>query len=46
MLDDLILRGTTMIGDVNLFLKGSQEDEEFESEIEIMIAGSLTSSEK
>ena len=29
----------TMIGDVNLFLKGSPEDPEFEVEVEIMIAG-------
>jgi hypothetical protein len=28
-----------MIGDVNLFLKGSPEDEDFEVEAEIMIAG-------
>lgn len=31
-----------MIGDVNLFLKGSPgEDDEFEVEVEIMIAGEL-----
>lgn len=29
----------TMIGDVNLFLKGVPEDPEFEVEVEIMIAG-------
>lgn len=28
-----------MIGDVNLFLKGSPEEEDFEVEVEIMIAG-------
>lgn len=28
-----------MVGDVNLFLKGSPEDEDFEVEAEIMIAG-------
>jgi hypothetical protein len=28
-----------MIGDVNLFLKGSSKDEDFEIEVEIMIAG-------
>lgn len=30
----------TMVGDVNLFLKGSPEDEDFEAEAEIMIAES------
>lgn len=29
-----------MIGDVNLFLKGSPAEEDFEVEVEIMIAGS------
>ena len=29
----------TMIGDVNLFLKGTPEDPDFEVELEIMIAG-------
>lgn len=28
-----------MIGDVNLFLKGEQSEEDFEAEVEIMIAG-------
>lgn len=28
-----------MIGDVNLFMKGTAEDPDFEVEIEIMIAG-------
>ena len=28
-----------MIGDVNLFFKGSPDDEDFEVEAEIMIAG-------
>jgi hypothetical protein len=28
-----------MIGDVNLFLKGDPADEDFEAEVEIMIAG-------
>ena len=28
-----------MIGDVNLFLKGSLDDENLEAEVEIMIAG-------
>ena len=28
-----------MVGDVNLFLKGTTEDEDFEAEVEIMIAG-------
>lgn len=30
-----------MIGDVNLFFKGSPDDEDFEVEAEIMIAGSI-----
>jgi len=30
-----------MVGDVNLFLKGHPEDEDFEAEAEIMIAGRL-----
>ncbi len=29
----------TMIGDINLFLKGSPNEEDFEVEVEIMIAG-------
>lgn len=29
----------TMVGDVNLFLKGPRGDPEFEVEVEIMIAG-------
>lgn len=29
----------TMIGDVNLFLKGLPNEEDFEAEVEIMIAG-------
>lgn len=29
----------TMIGDVNMFLKGPADDPEFEVEVEIMIAG-------
>ena len=32
-----------MIGDVNLFLKGARGDEEFEAEVEIMIAGAVFS---
>ena len=32
---------TTMVGDVNLFFKGSPEDENYEVEVEIMIAGSF-----
>ena len=28
-----------MVGDVNLFLKGLYGDEDFEAEVEIMIAG-------
>lgn len=28
-----------MVGDVNLFLKGNPSDEDFEAEVEIMIAG-------
>ena len=28
-----------MVGDVNLFLKGAPDDEDFEAEAEIMIAG-------
>lgn len=28
-----------MVGDVNLFLKGTPADEDFEVEVEIMIAG-------
>lgn len=31
----------TMIGDVNLFLKGVPNEEDFEAEVEIMIAGEL-----
>ena len=31
-----------MIGDVNIFLKGAPEDEDFEAEAEIMIAGEST----
>lgn len=34
-----LLAGQPMIGDVNLFLKGSPGDEDFEAEVEIMIAG-------
>jgi hypothetical protein len=34
------LLGLPMVGDVNLFLKGSLHDEDFEVEVEIMIAGS------
>lgn len=30
-----------MIGDVNLFLKGLPDEEDFEAEVEIMIAGML-----
>lgn len=30
-----------MIGDVNLFLKGLPDEEDFEAEVEIMIAGRL-----
>lgn len=30
-----------MVGDVNLFLKGHPEDEDFEAEVEVMIAGML-----
>lgn len=33
------LRGLPMIGDVNLFLKGTPDEEEFEVEAEIMVAG-------
>ncbi|OBZ79628.1 N-acetyltransferase 9 [Grifola frondosa] len=33
-----LLRDLPMIGDVNLFLKGSPLDEDFEAEVEIMIA--------
>lgn len=33
----------TMIGDVNLFLKGEPVDPDFEVEVEIMIAGEYTS---
>jgi hypothetical protein len=32
--------GLPMVGDVNIFLKGSPSDEDFEVEVEIMIAGS------
>jgi hypothetical protein len=32
-----------MVGDINLFLKGQPEDDEFEAEVEIMIAGILLS---
>ncbi|EIW65327.1 acyl-CoA N-acyltransferase [Trametes versicolor FP-101664 SS1] len=32
------LRGLPMIGDVNLFLKGTPDEEEFEAEAEIMVA--------
>jgi hypothetical protein len=28
-----------MVGDVNLFLKGSPEDADFEAEVEVMVAG-------
>ena len=31
-----------MVGDVNIFLKGTPGDQEFEAEAEIMIAGELT----
>ena len=34
-----LLAGQPMIGDVNLFLKGHPDDEDFEAEVEIMIAG-------
>jgi hypothetical protein len=34
------LLGLPMVGDVNFFLKGSLHDEDFEVEVEIMIAGS------
>lgn len=38
-LTDEALRALPMAGDVNLFFKGKQEDEDFEVEVEIMIAG-------
>ena len=31
-----------MVGDVNIFLKGTPGDQEFEAEAEIMIAGEFT----
>ena len=31
--------GLQMIGDANLFLKGTPGEDEFEAEVEIMIAG-------
>ena len=33
------LKTLPMVGDVNLFLKGDPSDEDFEAEVEIMIAG-------
>ena len=33
------LKSLPMVGDVNLFLKGDPSDEDFEAEVEIMIAG-------
>ena len=36
---DNAVRSSTMIGDVNLFLKGVPSDDDFEVEAEIMIAG-------
>ncbi|PCH33013.1 acyl-CoA N-acyltransferase [Wolfiporia cocos MD-104 SS10] len=35
---ELDLTTLPMVGDVNLFLKGSKEDDDFEAEVEIMIA--------
>lgn len=35
------LSANHMAGDINLFLKGQPEDDDFEAEVEIMIAGTL-----
>lgn len=37
--EEVSFSSLTMIGDVNLFLKGLPSDEDFEVEAEIMIAG-------
>lgn len=37
-LTDDDIRALPMIGDVNLFLKGSPQDDDFEAEVEVMIA--------
>lgn len=37
--EEITFSSLTMIGDVNLFLKGVPSDEDFEVEAEIMIAG-------
>ncbi|VDC03221.1 unnamed protein product [Peniophora sp. CBMAI 1063] len=37
-LSDAALRALPMVGDVNLFFKGKEGDEEFEVEVEVMIA--------
>jgi hypothetical protein len=39
--NDEDLSANRMVGDINLFLKGRSEDDEFEAEVEIMIAGIL-----
>jgi len=36
------IQALPMVGDVNIFLKGTPGDQEFEAEAEIMIAGELT----
>jgi len=43
--NDESLSANNMAGDINLFLKGRPEDDEFEAEVEIMIAGILWSPE-
>lgn len=40
-LEEVSFSSLTMIGDVNLFLKGLPSDEDFEVEAEIMIAGTI-----
>lgn len=39
--NDEDLSANRMAGDISLFLKGRPEDDEFEAEVEIMIAGIL-----
>ena len=40
-LTDEALRALPMVGDVNLFFKGKEGEEDFEVEVEIMIAGEV-----